>query len=141
MTGADESLSNVLARSAAGERLEVLSEFVRNEVMRVLRLRRDQVPGRHQRLMDLGIDSLMAVELRNRLATGLELNRPLTATLVFDHPTIADIAAHLSALIAPQEPAPSNGRTSASVEQLAADLEDLDDASVAALVDAKLRDL
>ena len=64
--------------------------------------------------MDLGIDSLMAVELRNRLATGLALAKPLTATLVFDFPTIADIAGHLNAIIEPPQAAHSNGRPSRS---------------------------
>jgi hypothetical protein len=50
--------------------------------------------------MDLGLDSLMAVELRNRLATGLALTRPLSATLMFDYPTIDAIAEHLAKEIA-----------------------------------------
>ena len=37
----------------------------------------------------------MAVELRNLLKADLELGVPLTATLVFDHPTVEAIAEHL----------------------------------------------
>ncbi|MCX5016602.1 SDR family NAD(P)-dependent oxidoreductase [Streptomyces sp. NBC_00555] len=41
-------------------------------------------------LKDLGLDSLMAMELRRRLANAAEV--PLPASLAFDHPTPADIA-------------------------------------------------
>ena len=41
-----------------------------------------------RKLIDLGLDSLMAVELRNRLTTALGLARPLAATLIYDQPNI-----------------------------------------------------
>jgi acyl carrier protein len=77
------------------DRLELLRDFVRARVVRVLKLDAAQPPGRNDRLMDLGFDSLMAVQLRNQLSKGLGLERALPATLMFDYPTIEALAAYL----------------------------------------------
>jgi SAM-dependent methyltransferase len=77
------------------ERLESMRDFVRKAVAQVLRLDADQTPGSHDRLMESGLDSLMAVELRNLLGARLGLAKPLSATLMFDYPTIEALAEHL----------------------------------------------
>jgi acyl carrier protein len=77
------------------EREELMNEYVRARVMEVLRIEADRRPGMQQRLMDLGLDSLMAVQLRNLLESGLGLGRSLPATLMFDYPTISSISTFL----------------------------------------------
>jgi hypothetical protein len=77
--------------------------------MRVLRLDAAEAPGRLDRLMDLGLDSLMAIQLRNLLSTGLGLAKSLPTTLMFDHPTIESLSVHLLERIAldpTDQPAP-----------------------------------
>ena len=81
-----------LRDAPAMARGDLLVDFIRSHVMEVLRRDPSRVVDRHSRLMDLGIDSLMAVELKNRLRTGLDLQDNLPATLIFDYPNIEAIA-------------------------------------------------
>jgi myxalamid-type polyketide synthase MxaB len=79
------------------ERVELMNDFVRAKVMEVLRLDTDRQPDRRARLMDLGLDSLMAIQLRNLIENGVGLGRTLPATLIFDYPTIEAITNFLLA--------------------------------------------
>ncbi|XXX82571.1 SDR family NAD(P)-dependent oxidoreductase [Sorangium sp. So ce134] len=84
--GALSAWKERLAPLPEPERERVLLEVVRAEVAAVLGAASSAIaPSRP--LQELGVDSLMAVELKNRLgaATGLRL----PTTLLFDHPTLA----------------------------------------------------
>ncbi len=80
---------------------ETVGDFVRTHVARILRLDPTQVED-NDRLMDIGVDSLMAVELRNRLDKDLRLTESLPASLIFDHPTVQAIARYLVQTISKQ---------------------------------------
>ncbi|HZC90109.1 MAG TPA: SDR family NAD(P)-dependent oxidoreductase, partial [Mycobacterium sp.] len=72
-----------------------LTEHLQREVQHFLRLA--QPPAATSRFLDLGTDSLMAVELRNRLHSQFGGAFTLNATAVFDYPTIGGLAEYLAA--------------------------------------------
>jgi myxalamid-type polyketide synthase MxaB len=75
------------------ERWELLATHVREQVARVLGLAAPTQIGLRQSLFDLGIDSLMAVELRNRLQSSL--GHSIDSTVLFDYPTLAELIDYL----------------------------------------------
>jgi acyl carrier protein len=127
------------------ERLDLLAEHVRSIVARVLRLDSPAAVDRQGRLMDLGVDSLMALELRNLLTRSLGLERSLPATLIFDYPTVNAVAAHLAETVL-AGPADEGQRTpepqpTGEADTSTADLEALSDAEVETMLLAKLKSL
>ncbi|HEV7583255.1 MAG TPA: SDR family NAD(P)-dependent oxidoreductase [Mycobacterium sp.] len=74
-----------------------LTEHLQREVQQFLRLA--QPPAATSRFLDLGTDSLMAVELRNRLHSQFGGAFTLNATAVFDYPTIGGLAEYLASQV------------------------------------------
>jgi acyl transferase domain-containing protein/SAM-dependent methyltransferase len=86
--------------SAAGEtglQGTSIAELVLAESARVLGFRGGDHPPLDVPLTDLGLDSLMAVDLRNRLQTAI--GQDLPSTIVFSHPTVSKLAAALETMI------------------------------------------
>ncbi|MGW0966443.1 SDR family NAD(P)-dependent oxidoreductase [Streptomyces sp. NPDC002516] len=88
-------LADRLARLTQADRAARVLALVREEASRALGLRSAESVGPDQPLRELGMDSVTAVELRNRIATRIGARLP--ATLLFDHPTAARLSTHLLA--------------------------------------------
>ncbi|NEQ13604.1 MAG: SDR family NAD(P)-dependent oxidoreductase [Moorea sp. SIO3E2] len=90
-----------LEAAAVSERQELLTNHIRSAIAKALGWRDGQKIGMRQPLFDLGLDSLMAVELKNRLESSLETN--LSSTLLFDYPTVEALVEYLANDVIPIE--------------------------------------
>jgi NAD(P)-dependent dehydrogenase (short-subunit alcohol dehydrogenase family)/acyl carrier protein len=133
-----QDLRDRLRNAAPNRRRGLLRQHVSQHTVRVLGLAQAENLDINEPLRQLGLDSLMAVELRNLL--GKAVGSVLPATLTFDHPTVEALVEFLAttalaqdmgsgpAAVAPQAlepPAASSGATQfddLSQDELAAQL-------------------
>src|SRR5581483_4833332 len=79
--------------AAAGDRQELLDGLLRGRLARVLGTTPDRLDG-DRPLLQLGLDSLMAVELRNWIEGELQVNLPIVELM--RSPSVAQLAAVLA---------------------------------------------
>jgi NAD(P)-dependent dehydrogenase (short-subunit alcohol dehydrogenase family)/SAM-dependent methyltransferase/acyl carrier protein len=130
------SLVSRLAGADASQRAEIVTEWLQDEASAVLGLADSRSVPLEQGLFEMGMDSLMSVELRKRLERGT--GRSLPATLTFNYPNIAALAAYLQRELA--------GNSNTAVAQAPAatpavetdDLDSLDDEQLEMRLRARL---
>ena len=87
------ALRDMLAAAAPSRRPVLVRNFVREMACSVLGLSETDGPADDVPLSETGLDSLLAVELRNVLAKSLRMT--LSATLLFDHASIEALSEFL----------------------------------------------
>ena len=88
-----EELLARLAAAEPGARARLLEEVLRAQVSQVLRIPEDKLDV-DAPLTSLGMDSLMGLELRNRIEATLGITVP--ATLLWTYPTVTALSVHLA---------------------------------------------
>ncbi|HWX87994.1 MAG TPA: SDR family NAD(P)-dependent oxidoreductase, partial [Solirubrobacteraceae bacterium] len=97
--GMGNSLERQLQVMSPEERAQATLELVQAEVASVLGHAAGSMVQAQRSFSELGFDSLMAVELRNRLSAATGLRLP--TTLVFDYPSAGALAQYLAHEISP----------------------------------------
>ena len=85
-------------------RKPLLIRHLQQVVAKTLRLSQPSDVRADEALFDLGLDSLTSLEVRNQIQAALQIELP--STTLFDYPTPADLADHLSELLSQDAPSP-----------------------------------
>ncbi|WP_286247280.1 type I polyketide synthase [Streptomyces graminofaciens] len=128
--GSRSTLLDKLAGLTDAEREQELLDFVCEHTAAVLGHSGAGMVDPGRGFLEAGVDSLAAVELRNRIGGVLGIR--LSATLVFDYPSPVLLAGHIGEQLALDEPAPE--------PMMAAELERLEAAVTAGRFDDASRD-
>ena len=109
----DTALLRSLSDIDRPERLRRLEDFAQQQVAHVLRLKLEQVP-RERPLGELGMDSVMGLELRNRFVAALGLVIPVT--VLWTYPTVHALSGYLADALGSPEPAEEAAETFACLD-------------------------
>jgi len=86
-------LRRILEEALPAKRRTLLDSFAEEQARAVLGLAAGYPIPPSRPLQELGLDSLLAIELRNKLAAAVE--KPLPASTLFDHPTLEQLSGYL----------------------------------------------
>lgn len=122
-------------------RKDQVRNLVRDELATVLGLEKGSCPADDLPLKDAGLDSLLAVELRNALGRAIEERLP--ATLMFDYPTIQAVTNFIHSELFPDHGAamtPDSDTDDSDLDDLFGAIEGMSDTEAAAAFKEKVEE-
>ena len=97
----DTEMVSRLRQATSQQRQTMLTELLQREAASVLGYESDVLPPVDEPLLALGLDSLMLLELKNRLRSRLGVNLGIAA--LFSHPTISALVPVVDVALAPPD--------------------------------------
>jgi myxalamid-type polyketide synthase MxaB len=125
-----------LEAKAASQRQQLLMDLLASRVKATLGIHGAQQIDPSQPLQELGLDSLLSIELRNSLGASLE--RTLPATLLFNYPTLKALAGFILREVLTETPeVTTEAKIDFSPASLVEEIEALSDEEVDRLLTAR----
>jgi acyl transferase domain-containing protein/acyl carrier protein/protein-L-isoaspartate O-methyltransferase len=146
-SAASEPVANGLLQklneAEADDRWNILLDHVRDQAAAVLGMSHSDDIDIYRGLFEMGMDSLMSVELKSRLEA--MTGQSLPSTLTFNYPTVADLTSYLHTHVLAKywddvsaEPAPMPTEEAVTEAILTDGLDDMSEDELAALLSKKL---
>ncbi len=136
-TAEPQILLQQLEAAQPAARADLLRAHVHQIVAKVLSFDHNEALSHDQGFFQLGMDSMMAVELKNSLQKSL--GRSLRTTLAFDYPSINLLTQYLYSELFPQQPSPADDAVAAPDHDEA--LEELTRDELKSMLDLEMRNL
>jgi acyl carrier protein len=135
---ADHTVRAALLATEKSERQAIVEAYIRNELARVLRMDPSRIDPA-KRLTALGLDSLMAYELKARIESDMGVGLPMVKLV--GGPSISELAAYLTAQVeatavstgtatAPQPAPPAQAPDGGGEDPILSELDHLSDEQV-----------
>ncbi len=108
-----------LRAAPASEQISLVIRQLQHRVAEVMGMEGPKLPPTHKKLFDMGVDSLMSIELKGRLQADFEAEIPITA--VFNYPTIDALGGYVaSQVLGLDQPDESEGGVVSAAEDVGA---------------------
>ena len=129
-----------LEQAPPNKRRALLEAHIREQAIKVLGLSPTFKLDPNQGLATFGMDSLMTIELKNRLQ--VSVGRTLPSTLVFDYPTVVALADYIERNVLLVEPAPAAAsKQQEQQSQAESELKEMSDSEAEAVLAKELSEL
>jgi acyl carrier protein len=142
-----ENFPQTIQKNPPHRRVTLLTTRLQQEVAQVLGIHGDTLPDTDKGFFEMGMDSLMSVELKHRLESLFSVSLP--STFAFEYPTIGDVVQYFVEEVFAWEDNSENSQISSETEstdavvlnQALAELESLSEAETEALMERELAEL